>query len=410
VHVRPDAQKTNAMQTSRNIVLSEHAKADAIPNLEIEANDVRCGHAASVGPVDEETIFYLQSRGITRENAERLIVSGELVNRIDTKKFIPIVRQSANPRATPTYLGSRLYIDFSADAEYEHRLDELVREIHGVRLASKPRLGTSPYASVAPPGEEPARIAGPSGLTSAGRDILSDEWFEGHAAAARTASERHGRPAAMELRLALHDPIRKSQLELLNAVRESQVHTFGWPLAVTLDNREEFRPRPLPDGIVGEIAIADKGLSGERSYDYWVARTNGDFYTLESLFEDERGEEKLFFNTRIVRITEALLFASNFYDKLGAAPESKVSIRVGHRGLAGRTLTSSNGNRHVFPRQTAAAESEAQITGAVGTLRANLVDHVMHVAAPMFMLFDFAEFQRSVYEDIVRGYEQGRVT
>jgi Fe-S cluster assembly protein SufD len=85
VHVRPDAQKTNAMQTSRNIVLSEHAKADAIPNLEIEANDVRCGHAASVGPVDEETIFYLQSRGIMREDAERLIVTGffqEVLDRV----------------------------------------------------------------------------------------------------------------------------------------------------------------------------------------------------------------------------------------------------------------------------------------------------------------------------------------
>jgi Fe-S cluster assembly protein SufD len=85
VHVRPDAQKTNAMQTSRNIVLSEHAKADAIPNLEIEANDVRCGHAASVGPVDEETIFYLQSRGITHDDAERLIVSGffqEVLDRV----------------------------------------------------------------------------------------------------------------------------------------------------------------------------------------------------------------------------------------------------------------------------------------------------------------------------------------
>lgn len=85
VHVRPEAQKTNAMQTSRNIVLSEHAKADAIPNLEIEANDVRCGHAASVGPVDEETIFYLQSRGIAREDAERLIVTGffqEVLDRV----------------------------------------------------------------------------------------------------------------------------------------------------------------------------------------------------------------------------------------------------------------------------------------------------------------------------------------
>jgi Fe-S cluster assembly protein SufD len=85
VHVRPGAQKTDAMQTSRNIVLSEHAKADAIPNLEIEANDVRCGHAASVGPVDDETVFYLQSRGIPRAEAERLIVSGffqEVLDRV----------------------------------------------------------------------------------------------------------------------------------------------------------------------------------------------------------------------------------------------------------------------------------------------------------------------------------------
>jgi Fe-S cluster assembly protein SufD len=85
VHVRPDAQKTIALQTSRNMVLSEHAKADAIPNLEIEANDVRCGHAASVGPVEEETLFYLQSRGISREEAERLVVTGffqEVLDRV----------------------------------------------------------------------------------------------------------------------------------------------------------------------------------------------------------------------------------------------------------------------------------------------------------------------------------------
>jgi Fe-S cluster assembly protein SufD len=89
VHVRPDAQKTNAMQTSRNIVLSEHAKADAIPNLEIEANDVRCGHAASVGPVDDDTVFYLTSRGIPREEAERLIVTGffqEVLDRVQIEQ------------------------------------------------------------------------------------------------------------------------------------------------------------------------------------------------------------------------------------------------------------------------------------------------------------------------------------
>ena len=85
VHVRKEAQKTNAMQTSRNILLSEHAFARSIPNLEIEANDVRCGHAASVGPVEEEQLFYLMSRGIPRAEAERLIVFGffnEVLQRI----------------------------------------------------------------------------------------------------------------------------------------------------------------------------------------------------------------------------------------------------------------------------------------------------------------------------------------
>lgn len=89
VYVRPGAQKTDAMQTSRNIVLSERAKADAIPNLEIEANDVKCGHAASVGPVDEETVFYLQSRGIPADEAERLIVSGffqEVLDRVQIQE------------------------------------------------------------------------------------------------------------------------------------------------------------------------------------------------------------------------------------------------------------------------------------------------------------------------------------
>ena len=76
IHVRPGAQRTDAMQTSRNILLSEGAFGRAIPNLEIEANDVRCGHAASAGPVDEEQVFYLMSRGLPRVEAEKLIVGG----------------------------------------------------------------------------------------------------------------------------------------------------------------------------------------------------------------------------------------------------------------------------------------------------------------------------------------------
>ncbi|HVM10990.1 MAG TPA: Fe-S cluster assembly protein SufD, partial [Actinomycetota bacterium] len=85
VIVRPGAQKTDAFQTNRNIVLSDAAKADSIPNLEIEANDVRCGHAASVGPVERDEVFYLQTRGIPEAEAERLIVTGffqEVLDRV----------------------------------------------------------------------------------------------------------------------------------------------------------------------------------------------------------------------------------------------------------------------------------------------------------------------------------------
>jgi Fe-S cluster assembly protein SufD len=95
VHVRPTAQKTNAMQTNRNIILSDSAFARSIPNLEIEANDVRCGHAASVGPVEEDQLFYLMSRGIPRDEAEKLIVFGffnEVLERITLEE----VRTSAS--------------------------------------------------------------------------------------------------------------------------------------------------------------------------------------------------------------------------------------------------------------------------------------------------------------------------
>jgi Fe-S cluster assembly protein SufD len=76
IRVRPDARGTNAFQTNRNLKLSDDAWAESVPNLEIENNDVRCSHASTVGPVDEDQRFYLESRGVPTEIAERLIVAG----------------------------------------------------------------------------------------------------------------------------------------------------------------------------------------------------------------------------------------------------------------------------------------------------------------------------------------------
>jgi Fe-S cluster assembly protein SufD len=76
IRVRKEARGTNAFQTNRNLVLSEGAGAESVPNLEIETDDVRCSHASAVGPIDEEQRYYLESRGLPPAVAERLIVLG----------------------------------------------------------------------------------------------------------------------------------------------------------------------------------------------------------------------------------------------------------------------------------------------------------------------------------------------
>lgn len=76
IRVHPGAQRTDAYQTNRNLILSNEARADSLPNLEIQADDVRCSHAATIGQLDEEEIFYLLSRGIPKKEAVRLVVFG----------------------------------------------------------------------------------------------------------------------------------------------------------------------------------------------------------------------------------------------------------------------------------------------------------------------------------------------
>lgn len=76
IRVHPEAVGTDAYQANRNLLLSHDARADSLPQLEIQTDDVRCTHGATIGPVDEEQTFYLMSRGLSRAEAERLIAEG----------------------------------------------------------------------------------------------------------------------------------------------------------------------------------------------------------------------------------------------------------------------------------------------------------------------------------------------
>jgi Fe-S cluster assembly protein SufD len=103
IKVYPKAQRTDAYQTNRSLILSREAEAVALPNLEIEADDVRCSHAATVGQLDEEELFYIMSRGISRATAERLVVFGffgEVLDRLPMPGVVAELRQAIEERIT----------------------------------------------------------------------------------------------------------------------------------------------------------------------------------------------------------------------------------------------------------------------------------------------------------------------
>jgi Fe-S cluster assembly protein SufD len=90
IRVEKDAQKTNAYQENRNLLLSPKAHADSIPGLEILANDVRCTHGATVSPVNRDELFYAMARGLTRPDAERLIVRAFFQEVLDRVELEPV--------------------------------------------------------------------------------------------------------------------------------------------------------------------------------------------------------------------------------------------------------------------------------------------------------------------------------
>jgi Fe-S cluster assembly protein SufD len=102
IRVHKNAQRSDAYQANRNLILSDKARADSIPSLEIEANDVRCTHGATVGQVDDEQLFYLMARGLAKPDAERLIISGffePVLERIPSPTLRALVTEAMDQKA-----------------------------------------------------------------------------------------------------------------------------------------------------------------------------------------------------------------------------------------------------------------------------------------------------------------------
>ena len=95
IRVEPDAQKTNAYQRNDNLLLSEKARADSIPGLEIEADDVRCTHGATAGKIDADQIFYAMCRGLSEPEANLMVIEG-FFGRVYDRVTSPSIRHQLN--------------------------------------------------------------------------------------------------------------------------------------------------------------------------------------------------------------------------------------------------------------------------------------------------------------------------
>ena len=90
VNVHPDAQKTDAHQSNNNLLLSRHAEIDTKPELEIYADDVKCSHGATVGQLDEQSLYYLRSRGIGERQARALLTYGFAREILERVELVPL--------------------------------------------------------------------------------------------------------------------------------------------------------------------------------------------------------------------------------------------------------------------------------------------------------------------------------
>lgn len=100
IRVEKYAQKTDAYQRNENLLLSDRAHAESKPTLEILANDVRCTHGATIGPIPEEQLWYLATRGVAKKNAEHLIVSGFLGHALEKISDLSVRTSVADRIAT----------------------------------------------------------------------------------------------------------------------------------------------------------------------------------------------------------------------------------------------------------------------------------------------------------------------
>lgn len=240
---------------------------------------------------------------------------------------------------------------------------------------------------------------------------IDQDWLDAQRSRSKAGLTALGFEGFMEATVSFSPISDWQQTSLLQAVEDSNINTFGWPIGIVL-NRDQYRPHPTSGGVLAEVAIAPGvGNSNERSsYDYWYLRRTGDFYMLRSLFEDSRREAEIFFDTRIMQITELLLFLARLYVRLDASPDSRLVVSVTHGGLKDRKLSSAS-QMHLYAGGSTVEDSVTTVlVSTLAELETNLVQNVKTLIVPLLMVFDFFVLGDEVYKDKIDRFVAGEVS
>ena len=114
----------------------------------------------------------------------------------------------------------------------------------------------------------------------------------------------------------------------------------------------------------------------------------------------------MFFDTRITRITETLLYCTRLYERLGVSGETVAQVEITHSGLMNRVMRSSNPTRHLWERKATDDRITTQVRTALLAVSGNLVSLVNEIVTPLFEVFDFLKMSDTVIAEIVNGFVQ----
>lgn len=210
------------------------------------------------------------------------------------------------------------------------------------------------------------------------------------------------------------NPLKFNSAQLKEIVNNSQIHTFGWPIGVMLNNRDEYKTiaknfgRDNTIGIETNICISDEN---DKRFDYWALVNNGYFYLSKSLFEDTRKKEVIFIDTRIIRTTECLMFIKNLYNKMGDKND-EIEIKLNYCGIKNRHLAVASPSRLWFSERINRGEETVRtiLKTSIKEIDENIVGLVNSLTKSLFDLFDSYVVDKKVLSNIVTNYLGGKVT